>query len=69
MFGIPLMFMCLTFTGDLLADAFISIYSKMVNFLYRQICRGQLRTYLPYSTRQSFEQPEVKENVLRFLCF
>jgi hypothetical protein len=61
MFGIPLMFMCLTYTGDLLADAFISIYSKMVNFFCRQLCRGRLKAYLPDSARQSFEQPEVRQ--------
>ncbi|CAF1153553.1 unnamed protein product [Rotaria sp. Silwood1] len=58
MIGIPLMFMCLTYTGDLLADAFISGYSKMVNFLYRQICRGRLKNCLPDDTRRSFEQPD-----------
>ena len=69
MFGIPLMFMCLTYTGDLLADAFISLYSKMVNFFYRAICRGRLRAYLPYYARQSFEQTDVKEKVLRSFFF
>jgi hypothetical protein len=59
MFGIPLMFMCLTYTGDLLADAFIFVYSKMINFIYRQICRGRLRRYLPNEARRSFEQPDV----------
>jgi len=59
MFGIPLMFMCLTYTGDLLADAFISLYSKMVNFFYRLLCRGRMKAYLPPDTRQSFEQPDV----------
>jgi hypothetical protein len=53
--------MCLTYTGDLLADAFISIYSKMVNFFCRQLCRGRLKAYLPDSARQSFEQPEVRQ--------
>ncbi len=59
MFGIPLMFMCLTYTGDLLADAFISLYSKMVNFFYRQLCRGRMKDCLPPDARQSFEQPDV----------
>jgi hypothetical protein len=62
MFGIPLMFMCLTYTGDLLADVFISLYSKMVNFIYRQICRGRMKTYIPYYARKSFEQPDVKKS-------
>lgn len=60
MFGIPLMFMCLTYTGDLLADAFISVYSKMVNLLCRQFQRGRMKVYLPSSSRQSFEQPDVR---------
>ena len=66
MFGIPLMFMCLTYTGDLLADAFISVYSKIVNLICRQICRGRLKDCLPDDGRQSFEQTDVK-NV--FFCF
>ena len=60
MFGIPLMFMCLTYTGDLLADAFISGYSKMVNFFYGLICRGRFKSCLTDDTRQSFEQPDVR---------
>ena len=59
MIGIPLMFMCLTYTGDLLADAFISGYSKMINFVYRLICRGRLKNCVPDETRRSFEQPDV----------
>jgi hypothetical protein len=59
MFGIPLMFMCLTYTGDLLADAFISLYSKMVNFLYRQLCRGRMKGCLSPDAIESFEQPDV----------
>jgi hypothetical protein len=59
MIGIPLMFMCLTYTGDLLADAFISGYSKMVNCLYRQICRGRLKICLPDDARRNFEQTDV----------
>jgi len=60
MFGIPLMFMCLTYTGDLLADAFISGYSKMVNCICRIVCRGRLRNCLPDDARRSFEQPDVR---------
>jgi hypothetical protein len=60
MFGIPLMFMCLTYTGDLLADAFISGYSKMVNCIYRLVCRGRLKHFLPDDARRSFEQPDVR---------
>ena len=60
MIGIPLMFMCLTYTGDLLADAFISGYSKIINFAYRQLCRGGLKSCLPDETRRSFEQSDVR---------
>jgi hypothetical protein len=60
MIGIPLMFMCLTYTGDLLADAFISGYSKMVNCVSRLICRGCLKSFLPHEARRSFEQADVR---------
>lgn len=63
MIGIPLMFMCLTYTGDLLADAFISGYSKLVNFMYRKICRGRLKKCLPDDTRRSFEQADVSKRI------
>jgi hypothetical protein len=65
MIGIPLMFMCLTYTGDLLADAFISGYSKMVNFICRQMCRGRLKDCIPEDTRQSFEQGDVSKTLLQ----
>ncbi|CAF3086236.1 unnamed protein product, partial [Rotaria sp. Silwood2] len=65
MFGIPLMFMCLTYTGDLLADAFITGYSKMVNFIYRQICYRYLKAWLPFKGRQSFEQPDSEHEEAR----
>jgi hypothetical protein len=58
MFGIPLMFMCLTYTGDLLADGFISVYSKMVNLLSRLVCRRRMRKFLPFEGRH-FEQTDV----------
>ena len=51
------MFMCLTYTGDLLADAFISGYSKIVNCFCRHICRGKLKQYL--NERDSLEQADV----------
>ena len=67
------MFMCLTYTGDLLADAFISGYSKMVNFFYGLICRGRFKSCLTDDTRQSFEQPDVRTQSHRLLshavCF
>ncbi|CAF1114149.1 unnamed protein product [Rotaria sordida] len=65
MFGIPLMFMCLTYTGDLLAEAFITGYSKMVNFIYRQICYRRLKPWLPIQERQSFEQPDSEREGAR----
>ena len=61
MIGIPLMFMCLTYTGDLLADAFISGYSKMVNCTYRLVCGSRLKNCLPEQARRSFEQTDVKK--------
>jgi hypothetical protein len=72
MIGIPLMFMCLTYTGDLLADAFISVYSKMVNCICRLVCRGPLKNCLPAEARQSFEQPNVRiflSNLINNLFF
>lgn len=66
MIGIPLMFMCLTYTGDLLADAFISGYSKIVNCVYRLIFRGCLKSFLPAHARRNFEQPDVRNIFIRF---
>ncbi|CAF0806099.1 unnamed protein product, partial [Didymodactylos carnosus] len=65
MIGIPLMFMCLTYTGDLLADAFISGYSKLVNFAMKRLCRGRLKVFMPVNTRRSFEQPESEDGEKR----
>ncbi|CAF1160534.1 unnamed protein product [Adineta ricciae] len=65
MIGIPLMFMCLTYTGDLLADAFISGYSKLVNFMYRKICRGRLKKCVPDDARRSFEQGDSESEDAR----
>lgn len=67
MFGIPLMFMCLTYTGDLLADAFISLYSKMVNLISRKFHRDRMKACSPSSTRQSFEQADVRQIIFFFL--
>lgn len=69
MIGIPLMFMCLTYTGDLLADAFISGYSKMVNLIYRQIFRGNLKQCLPDGTHRDFERAEVKAIIISIFTF
>ncbi|CAF2166519.1 unnamed protein product [Rotaria magnacalcarata] len=65
MLGIPLMFMCLTYTGDLLADVFITGYSKMVNFLCRRLCHRHLRSCLSLQGRQSFEQTENERGETR----
>ena len=59
MFGIPLMFMCLTYTGDLLADAFISVYSKMVNFFCRRLCCRRLIPWLANTPRPDFNESDV----------
>lgn len=56
------MFMCLTHTGDLLADAFISGYSKIVNFFYRKICRNKFQRCL--TDRESFEHTDVIRSLL-----
>ena len=61
MVGIPLMFMCLTYTGDLLAGVFISSYSKIVNFTHHKLFRGQLKICLPADKRQGFEQTDVRK--------
>ncbi|CAF0995578.1 unnamed protein product [Adineta ricciae] len=58
MFGIPLMFMCLTYTGDLLADAFISGYSKMVNFFCRRLCCGRLIPWLSNTPQPNFVESD-----------
>ncbi|CAF4353584.1 unnamed protein product [Rotaria socialis] len=65
MLGIPLMFMCLTYTGDLLADAFITGYSKIVNFLCRRLCRRHLRSCLSLQGGQSLEQTENEREETR----
>ena len=60
MIGIPLMFMCLTNTGDLLAELFIATYSKCIRFFNRRLCKHKLR--MPYS---SSEFRENKEEIVR----
>ncbi|CAF0985054.1 unnamed protein product [Adineta steineri] len=65
MIGIPLMFMCLTYTGDLLADAFITSYSKMVNFFYRQFCRTRLVRCLSYDIDQNFDHTDSEHEEAR----
>jgi hypothetical protein len=43
MFGIPIMIMCLTNTGDLLAFFFIKYYSLSINCIQRMIRRRRIR--------------------------
>lgn len=45
MFGIPIMIMCLTNTGDLLAFLFIKYYSLTINFAQRIIRQRQRRRH------------------------
>ena len=56
MIGIPLMFMCLTNTGDLLAELFIISYSKCIRFLYKRLFRHKLK--MPYSASKFQENKE-----------
>ena len=65
MIGIPLMFMCLTNTGDLLAEVFITTYTKCIRFLYRRLCKHKLK--MPYSASQF--QENKQEMVSFFLSF
>ena len=44
MFGIPIMIMCLTNTGDLLAFLFIKYYSLTINYAQRKIREHRRRT-------------------------
>jgi hypothetical protein len=53
MFGIPIMIMCLTNTGDLLAFLFIKYYSLTINFAQRMIRRRRERRQ--WRTKSSFE--------------
>ena len=66
MIGIPLMFMCLTNTGDLLAELFIISYSKCIRFLYKRLFRHKLK--MPYSASKFQENKEemVKNIFLKF---
>ncbi len=68
--GIPLMLMCLTNTGDLLADIFITTYTKCIRFFSKRLCRNKLK--MPYSASRFNEnkQEMVKINLnLRFFLF
>ena len=56
MIGIPLMFMCLTNTGDLLDEVFITTYTKCIRFLYRRLCKHKLK--MPYSASQYQENKQ-----------
>lgn len=59
MIGIPLMFMCLTNTGDLLAELFITVYSKSIRLIYRLTCKHKLKMHYSASRYQ-----EKRENML-----
>lgn len=50
MFGIPIMIMCLTNTGDLLAFLFIKYYSLTINYAQRIIRRRRQRRHIKSST-------------------
>jgi hypothetical protein len=54
--GIPLMLMCLTNTGDLLAEVFISSYTKCIRFFSRRLCKNKLK--MPYSASRFHENKE-----------
>lgn len=56
MIGIPLMFMCLTNTGDLLAELFITSYSSCIRFFYKRIFKNKLK--IPYSSSKFQENKE-----------
>jgi hypothetical protein len=56
MIGIPLMFMCLTNTGDLLAELFITTYSKIIRFFSRKLCKNKLK--MAYSATRFHENKE-----------
>jgi hypothetical protein len=64
MLGIPLMFMCLTNTGELLAELFIISYSKCIRFFYRRLCRHKLK--MSYS---SSKYQENKQEIVKLLLF
>jgi hypothetical protein len=63
MIGIPLMFMCLTNTGDLLAELFINLYSKTIRFIYKRICRTKLR--MIYSSSKFSEKKQEMVNIIK----
>lgn len=56
MIGIPLMFMCLTNTGDLLAEIFISCYTTCIKFITKRLCKHKLK--MPYSATKYQENKQ-----------
>ena len=56
------MFMCLTNTGDLLAELFINLYSKTIRFIYKRLCRTKLR--MIYSSTKFAEKKQEMVNIL-----
>ena len=59
--GIPLMFMCLANTGDLLAEIFIICYSKCIKFITKRLCKHKLK--MPYSASK------FQENKQEMVCY
>lgn len=54
------MFMCVTNTGDLMAELFITSYSKCTRFVYRRIFKHKLK--MPYSSSKFQENKEEMLN-------
>ena len=62
--GIPLFIMCLTNTGDLLAEILITCYSKTVKFIAKLLCKSKLK--MPYSASKFQEN---KQEMVLHLVF
>jgi hypothetical protein len=63
MIGIPLFFICLTNTGDLLAEVFIYCYSKCVRFIFRRLFKHKLK--MPYSASKFQENKQEMVNIFK----
>ena len=50
------MFMCLTNTGDLLAELFITSYTKFIRFFSKKLCKNKLK--MPYSSTMFHENKQ-----------
>ena len=62
--GIPLFIMCLTNTGDLLAEILITCYGKTVKFIAKLLCKSKLK--MPYSASKFQEN---KQEMVLHLVF